>query len=63
MKAVRKLRIVKEGDSRQVVCSDFGLTHATYNLCDINFSEDSGVVKNLLAAVCDSCGKVASIPK
>ncbi|CAM3886392.1 hypothetical protein [Rheinheimera salexigens] len=57
------MRIVKEGDSRQVVCPDCGVTQATYLLQDVCFNDDSGVVKNILAAVCNSCHKVVSIPK
>lgn len=57
------MRIVKEGDKRQVVCPDCGLSPATYLLRDIDFSDKSGTVKNALAAVCDSCDKIVSIPK
>ncbi|MEL6116842.1 hypothetical protein P0Y67_16640 [Photobacterium sp. SP02] len=57
------MKIVKEGDTRKVICPDCGLTHATYLLRDIRFSDNSGVVKDVLAAVCDECGKVVSIPK
>lgn len=57
------MKIVKEGDARQVVCSSCGLTHATYTLRDIDFSDQSGTVKNVLAAVCDTCSQVVSIPK
>jgi len=57
------MRIVKEGDKRQVVCSNCGLTQATYLLRDIDFSDKSGTVKNVLVAVCSTCKQVASIPK
>ncbi len=57
------MKIVKEGDTRQVVCPDCGLSHATYLLRDIDFSDQSGTVKHVLAAVCDSCDQVVSIPK
>lgn len=57
------MKIVKEGDSRQVVCPECGLTHATYMLRDVSFSDNSSTVKNILAAVCHHCGKVVSIPK
>ena len=63
MKAVSNMKIVKEGDKRQVVCANCGLTQATYLLRDIDFSDQSGTVKNVLAAVCDSCNEIASIPK
>jgi hypothetical protein len=57
------MKIVKEGDSRQVICPECGLTHATYQLRDVNFNDDSGIVKNILAAVCNHCNTVVSIPK
>ncbi|SEH04788.1 hypothetical protein [Candidatus Venteria ishoeyi] len=57
------MKIVKEGDKRKVVCPDCGLSSATYALRDIDFSDKSGIVKNVLAAVCDSCTQVVSIPK
>ncbi|GAB6261910.1 hypothetical protein PSSHI_21530 [Photobacterium sp. R1] len=57
------MKIVKEGDKRQVVCPTCGLSHATYALRDIAFSDQSGTVSNVLAAVCDSCHQVVSLPK
>ncbi|WP_407333963.1 hypothetical protein [Enterovibrio sp. 27052020O] len=57
------MKIVKEGDKRQVVCPKCGLSHATYTLRDVDFSDNSGTVKNVLAGVCDSCNEVVSIPK
>lgn len=57
------MKIVKEGDKRQVVCSTCGLTQATYTLTDIDFSDGSGSVKNVLAGVCDHCQQVVSLPK
>ncbi|WP_421849436.1 hypothetical protein [Marinomonas sp.] len=57
------MKIVKEGDSRQVICPECGLTHATYQLRDVNFNDDSGMVKNILAAVCNHCNTVVSLPK
>jgi hypothetical protein len=63
MKVGSEMKIVKEGDKRQVVCPKCGLSHATYALRDIDFSDNSGTVKNVLAGVCDSCNEVVSIPK
>lgn len=56
------MRIVKEGDKRQVMCHNCGRTAATYLLRDVNFSDRSGSVKNILAAVCDKCHEVVSVP-
>lgn len=63
MKVVYEMKIVKEGDKKQVICSNCGLTSATYELRDIDFSDQSGTVKNVLASVCESCDQVVSIPK
>lgn len=57
------MKIVKEGDKRQVVCPSCGLSNATYLLRDIDFSDGSGTVKNVLAGVCDVCSEIVSIPK
>jgi len=56
------MRIVKEGEKRQVVCHNCGRHEATYLLRDVDFSDKSGTVKNILAAVCDKCHEVVSIP-
>lgn len=56
------MKIVKEGDSRQVICPDCGLCEATYTLRDVDFSDKSGTVKNILAAVCNQCDQVVAIP-
>jgi hypothetical protein len=56
------MRIVKEGDTRQVICHNCGKGQATYLLRDVDFNDKSGTVKNILAAVCDKCHAVVSIP-
>lgn len=56
------MRFVKEGDKRQVICHNCGRNGATYLLRDVDFSDKSGTVKNILAAVCDKCHEVVSIP-
>ncbi|EPY9613438.1 hypothetical protein ACXH30_001235 [Enterobacter cloacae] len=56
------MRIVKEGDKRQVICHNCGRSEATYLLRDVDFDDNSGTVKNILAAVCDKCHEVVSIP-
>ncbi|RLV57794.1 hypothetical protein D5018_20650 [Parashewanella curva] len=57
------MKIVKEGDKKKVICSACGLTEATYQLRDIDFNDQSGTVKDVLAAVCGKCNEVVSIPK
>ncbi len=56
------MRIVKEGDKRQVICHNCGRSEATYLLRNVDFSDKSATVKNILAAVCDKCHDVVSIP-
>jgi hypothetical protein len=62
MKVVFKMKIVKEDDTRKVICFECGLTNATYLLRDVDFSDKSGTVKGILAAVCDQCNQVVAIP-
>lgn len=56
------MRIVKEGDKRQVICSNCGRIEATYLLRDVDFCDKRGTVKNILAAVCNRCNEVVSVP-
>lgn len=56
------MRIIKEGEIRTLVCHNCGKTTATYRLRDVDFSDQRGTVKNILAAVCDRCNEVAAIP-
>ncbi|ROR14554.1 hypothetical protein [Erwinia sp. JUb26] len=56
------MKIVKEGDTRNVLCHNCGKSTATYLLRDVDFSDRSGTVKNILAAVCHGCQQVVSIP-
>jgi len=56
------MKIVKDGDKGKAVCQTCGLTQTTYRLRDVPFSDNSGVVKNILAGVCDKCDSVAAIP-
>jgi hypothetical protein len=57
------MKIVKEGDKGRAVCETCGLVTTTYHLRDVPFNDKSGVVKNILAGVCDKCEKVVSIPR
>ncbi|CAI0767682.1 Uncharacterised protein [Serratia quinivorans] len=56
------MRIVKEGDTRSVLCQNCGRTMATYRLRDVDFSDRCGTVRNILAAVCNQCNAVVSVP-
>lgn len=52
----------KEGDKRHVICHNCGKSEATYLLRNVDFSDKSGTVENILSAVCDKCNEVVSIP-
>jgi len=56
------MKIVKEGDTRTVLCQHCGKSTATYHLRDIDFSDHRGTTKNILAAVCNTCQQVVSVP-
>lgn len=51
-----------EGDKGRAVCDEHGLVATTFAYRDVPFDDGSGVVKNILVGLCDSCGKVVSIP-
>jgi hypothetical protein len=57
------MKIYKVGDKQKAVCESCqSLTDATFMLRDVPFSDGSGIVKNVLAGVCDSCNEVVLIP-
>jgi hypothetical protein len=56
------MRFVKEGEKSKAVCDNCGLTTITYALRDLDFSDKSGTVKDVLAGVCDTCNEVIVIP-
>lgn len=56
------MKIIKEGDKVQMLCHTCGRVDATHQLRDVPFSDQSGLVKNLLVAVCDSCQQVLAVP-
>lgn len=58
------MHILKEGDKKKVACECCGsFQTATFQLRDVLLSDGSGVVKNVLAGVCDNCGTVVIIPQ
>lgn len=57
------MKIYKVGDSQRVICEHCGsLENATFKLRDVPFSNGYGIVKNVLAGVCDRCDEVCVIP-
>lgn len=57
------MKILTVGDIKKVICNECGsFQQVTFKLRDVPFSDNSGVVKNVLAGVCDCCDSVAVIP-
>ena len=57
------MKIFKVGDSQKAICGHCGLLQtATFKLRDVPLSDGSGIVKNVLAGVCDECGQVCLLP-
>ena len=56
------MKIIKEGDTGRAVCECCGLTNTTYKLRDIPFSDNRGIVKGVLAGVCNACNEVIALP-
>lgn len=58
------MKIFKVGDSQKAICENCrSLENATFALRDVPFNDDSGVVKNVLAGVCDKCNQVSILPQ
>lgn len=57
------MKFFSEGDQSKAICASCkGVRATTFAYRDVPFSDGNGVVKNILAGVCDQCGSVASIP-
>lgn len=57
------MNILKVGDKKRAACSNCNSFQAvTFKLKDAPFSDGSGIVKNVLVGVCDSCSSVAVLP-
>lgn len=56
------MKMFKEGESIAAVCYQCGMSTATFRLRDVDFDDQSGTVKNILAGVCDQCNTVVAIP-
>lgn len=57
------MKILKVGDTQVVACNHCkAFESVTFQLCDVPFSDGSGIVKNVLAGVCDKCKTIAVIP-
>lgn len=57
------MKIYKVGDISKAVCHTCkAVKPTTFKLRDIPFSDGEGVVKNVIAGVCDTCGEVVATP-
>ena len=57
------MKILKVGDTKKVACDCCeSFQTATFKLRDVPFSDNSGIVKNVLVGVCDHCDSVTVLP-
>lgn len=57
------MRILKVGDTQRAACNHCkSFESITFMLRNVPFSDGTGVVKNVLAGVCDKCASVAVMP-
>lgn len=57
------MKLYQSGDTSKAICPDCGkLVSTTFAYRDVPFDDGTGVVKGILAAVCDECEAVVSIP-
>lgn len=55
--------IIKQYDKSKAICFNCkDVVATTFLYKDVPFSDGSGVVENILAAVCDVCGEVVATP-
>jgi hypothetical protein len=59
----QRMKLFIEGDKFKAICSHCkDWVDTTFKYRDVSFSNGSGVVKDILVAVCDSCGQVVATP-
>lgn len=56
------MKIYHEADKSRAMCENDGLVTTTFAYRDVPFRDGSGIVKDILVAVCDKCGDVVAIP-
>ena len=57
------MHIYKVNDEGKAYCEKCNtIANITYQLRDVPFSDSSGIVKDILAGVCNECGMVTTIP-
>jgi RNase P subunit RPR2 len=57
------MKVFKAGEKSRAICSDCKKTVRTTFTCrDVSCNDGSGIARDILVAVCDECGNLASIP-
>jgi hypothetical protein len=57
------MKLYRAGEKSKAICDRCrGVVDATFQYRDVPFSDGKGVVKNILALVCDTCGEVVATP-
>lgn len=57
------MKILKVGDTTKVACNRCqSFQNTTFKLRDTPFSDGSGIVKNVLVGICNSCDSVVVLP-
>lgn len=57
------MKVLKVGDKQKALCYKCkGVKNTTFNLRDVPFSDGSGIVKDILVGVCETCDQVIAIP-
>ncbi|MEI6541981.1 MAG: hypothetical protein WCL60_00565 [Methylococcales bacterium] len=57
------MNILMVGDKGKAACDECkSFVNTTYKLRNVPFSDNSGIVKNVLVGVCDCCGSVVALP-
>lgn len=57
------MKILKVGDTQKAACNKCkSFKDVTFKLRDVPFNDDSGIVKNVLVGVCNTCSSVVVLP-
>ncbi len=57
------MKILKVGDTQKAACNNCKFfKNVTFKLRDVPFSDGTGIVKNVLVGICDTCNTIAVLP-
>ncbi len=57
------MKILKVGDTKKAACNNCeSFQDVTFKLRNVPFNDGSGIVKNVLVGVCDTCDSIAVLP-